>query len=86
MDFTGEIAVVTGAASGIGRAIAIALAGNGAVVVAVLTGTARDEGEVVRPAASTSPADRLQFWSRHCPPSQARSVRRRPRGYPEGLE
>ncbi len=34
MDFTDEIAVVTGAASGIGRAIAIALAGNGAVVVA----------------------------------------------------
>jgi 2-hydroxycyclohexanecarboxyl-CoA dehydrogenase len=34
MDFTDEIAVVTGAASGIGRAIAVALAGNGAAVVA----------------------------------------------------
>jgi 2-hydroxycyclohexanecarboxyl-CoA dehydrogenase len=34
MDFTDDIAVVTGAASGIGRAIATALAGNGAVVVA----------------------------------------------------
>jgi 2-hydroxycyclohexanecarboxyl-CoA dehydrogenase len=34
MDYSGEIAVVTGAASGIGRAIALALAGNGAVVVA----------------------------------------------------
>lgn len=34
MDFTDEIAVVTGAASGIGRAVATALAGNGAMVVA----------------------------------------------------
>jgi 2-hydroxycyclohexanecarboxyl-CoA dehydrogenase len=34
MDFTDEIAVVTGAASGIGRAIATALAGNGAAVIA----------------------------------------------------
>jgi NAD(P)-dependent dehydrogenase (short-subunit alcohol dehydrogenase family) len=34
MDFTAEIAVVTGAASGIGRAVATGLAGNGAVVVA----------------------------------------------------
>jgi 2-hydroxycyclohexanecarboxyl-CoA dehydrogenase len=34
MDSTDEVAVVTGAASGVGRAIAIALAGNGAAVVA----------------------------------------------------
>lgn len=34
MDFTDQTAVVTGAASGIGRAIALSLAGNGAAVIA----------------------------------------------------
>ncbi len=34
MDFTNQTAVVTGAASGIGRAVTLALAGNGAVVFA----------------------------------------------------
>ena len=47
MEFSGKIAIVTGASSGIGRATALALAGQGASVVAV----ARDEGalrEVVK--------------------------------------
>jgi 2-hydroxycyclohexanecarboxyl-CoA dehydrogenase len=35
MDFSGKVAVVTGAASGIGRAVAIELAGGGATIAAI---------------------------------------------------
>ena len=35
LDFSGRVAIVTGASRGIGKAIALALAGSGAAVVAL---------------------------------------------------
>src|SRR6187399_1155728 len=44
LDFTGKVAVVTGAANGIGRAAALAFAKSGAKVVVVDRDTAGGEG------------------------------------------
>ena len=46
-DFSGRVAIVTGASRGIGKAIALALAGSGAAVVAVARG---DQGQTTADA------------------------------------
>jgi len=47
LDFSGRVAIVTGASRGIGKAIALALAGSGAAVVAVARG---DQGQATADA------------------------------------
>jgi 3-oxoacyl-[acyl-carrier protein] reductase len=47
LDFSGRVAIVTGASRGIGKAIALALAGSGAAVVAVARG---DQGQATAEA------------------------------------
>jgi len=47
LDFSGRVAIVTGASRGIGKAIALALAGSGAAVVAVARG---DQGQTTADA------------------------------------
>ena len=47
MDFTGKVAVVTGGSRGIGRAIALRLAGDGATVVVNYRGDENAANEVV---------------------------------------
>jgi 3-oxoacyl-[acyl-carrier protein] reductase len=51
LDFSGRVAIVTGASRGIGKAIALALAGSGAAVVAVARG---DQGQATADAITAA--------------------------------
>jgi NAD(P)-dependent dehydrogenase (short-subunit alcohol dehydrogenase family) len=57
---TGEVCVVTGATSGIGKATAAALAGRGAQVVLVSRDRGRGEAAAAELAAAGGPAPRLE--------------------------
>ena len=57
---SGEVCVVTGATSGIGRATAAALAGRGAQVVLVARDRGRGEAAAAELAAAGAPAPRLE--------------------------
>ncbi len=57
---SGEVCVVTGATSGIGKATAAALAGRGAQVVLVSRDRGRGEAAVAELAAAAGPAPRLE--------------------------
>src|ERR1700722_6106698 len=58
---SGEVCVVTGATSGIGRATAAALAGRGAQVVLVGRDRVRGEAAAAEVAAAGGPAPRLEI-------------------------
>ena len=62
MDFTGKVAVVTGAANGIGRAAALAFAGSGAKVVVVDRDSAGGEATagVIRQQGFPPPVETLR--------------------------
>jgi len=53
-DFTGQVAIITGAGGGLGRAHALAFARRGAMVVVNDLGGARDGGEISPDAAATA--------------------------------
>ena len=57
---SGEVCVVTGATSGIGKATAAALAGRGAQVVLVARDRGRGEAAAAELAAAGGPAPRLE--------------------------
>ena len=65
---TGKVAIVTGAARGIGRAIAVEYAANGADVVAI------DIAGPVSPASDATPATRMT-WQRQCGCFEAMAVK-----------
>ena len=67
---SGKVAVVTGAARGIGRAIAVEFAANGADVIAI------DIADPVSPASNAKPATPRRTGRNHSPDQGLRSARR----------
>ncbi|GAA1009566.1 2,3-dihydro-2,3-dihydroxybenzoate dehydrogenase [Acrocarpospora pleiomorpha] len=59
-DLTGEVALVTGAARGIGAAVAAALAGEGAVVAATDVLLGRTEGDIMHLTCDVTDANQVE--------------------------